>query len=64
VDRVAAWTDDLDTIHHQLPVRGLRCLLAQEAGDVAGYRRHVAQYRAMALTLGFTGHTAIAEDLT
>jgi hypothetical protein len=64
VDRVAGWTDDLDTVHHQLPVLRLRGLLAQEAGDVAGYRRHVAQYRAMALTLGFTGHTAIAENLT
>ena len=64
VDRVAAWTDDLDTVHQRLPLLRLRGLLAREAGDIAGYHRHVEQYRAMASALGFAGHMVIAGDLT
>jgi class 3 adenylate cyclase len=64
VDRVAAWTDGLDTVHHQLPLLRLRALLAHQAGDVPGYRRHAEQYRTMAEGLGFVGHMASARDLT
>ncbi len=64
MDRVAAESDALDTIHHDLPVLRLRSLLAGEAGDVAGYRREVEQYRAMARALGFAGHITVAEGLT
>jgi hypothetical protein len=63
VDRVASWSDEFDTVHHELPVMRMRSLLARDAGDEAGCRRHASHYREMAHALGFTEHVAIAQDL-
>lgn len=41
----------------------LRALLARARGDDAAYRDYQDRYRAMAESLGFEGHTAMAEAL-
>jgi hypothetical protein len=42
----------------------LRALLARARGDEAGYRDYRDRYRAMAKSLGFEGHIALAEAMT
>jgi hypothetical protein len=42
----------------------LRALLAHARGDDAAYRDLANRYRAMAESLGFEGHIAMAEAMT
>ena len=42
----------------------LRAWLARAQGDEAAYRGLTDRYRAMATSLGFEGHTAMAETMT
>jgi class 3 adenylate cyclase len=41
----------------------LRALIARADGDEVGYRDTVARYRAMANSLGFDGHIAMADEM-
>jgi adenylate cyclase len=41
----------------------LRARIARADGDEVGYRDTVARYRAMANSLGFDGHIAMAEEM-
>ena len=50
-----AWRD--------LIVLRLRALLARTRGDEAAYRDFAVRYRALATSLGFEGHIAIAEAM-
>jgi hypothetical protein len=42
----------------------LRALLARSHGDDVAYRALVERYRAMAISLGFEGHIAMADSMT
>jgi adenylate cyclase len=46
-----------------VPLGRLRASLARAHGDEAAYRGLVDRYRAMATSLGFEGHTAMAETM-
>lgn len=48
----------------ELPLLRLRGLLARARGDELAYRDLLERYRAMATSLGFEGHMAIAEAMT
>ena len=63
VERLAAApTDDGFPPRDNLVLR-LRALLARACGDDVVYRKSVACYRAMAKSLGFYGHIAMAEAM-
>jgi class 3 adenylate cyclase len=64
IDRLAAVPTDPGFVMHELPLVRLRALLAQARGDETGYRDYRDRYRAMATSLGFEGHMAIAEAMT
>jgi hypothetical protein len=42
----------------------MRALLARSHGDDVAYRALVDRYRAMAISLGFEGHIAMADSMT
>jgi adenylate cyclase len=64
IDRLAAVPTDPGFVLHELPLLRLRSLLARAHGDEAGYREFRDRYRAMATSLGFEGHMALAEAMT
>ena len=47
-----------------VPLLRLRALAALAQGDEAGYREFADRYRAMATSLGFEGHMALADAMT
>jgi adenylate cyclase len=48
---------------HDLPLLRLRALLAHARGDETGYRDYRDRYRALATSLGFEEHMAMAEAM-
>ena len=63
IDRLASVPVDPGFVVYGLPLLRLRALLAQARGDDATYREHARCYRAMATSLGFQGHIALAEAM-
>jgi len=64
IDRLAAAPTDPGYVVNDIAVLRLRALLAQARGDVESYRAYRDRYRAMATSLGFEGHMAMAEAMT
>ncbi len=60
IDRLAAAPTDPGYVVNEIGVFRLRALLAQARGDAESYRTYRDEYRAMATSLGFEGHMAIA----
>jgi adenylate cyclase len=48
---------------NEIPLLRLRALLAQTQGDEVSYRDYRDRYRAMATSLGYEGHMAMAEAM-
>jgi hypothetical protein len=48
---------------HEIWLQRMRAVLAQAYGDEACYREFRDRYRAMARSLGFEGHIAMAEAM-
>jgi adenylate cyclase len=48
---------------YEIVLMWLRALLAQAVGDEAAYPAFRDRYRAMATSLGFEGHIALAEAM-
>ena len=55
---------DPDELKAVLRERGWRVVQARSRGDEAAYRDFADRYRALATSLGFEGHIAIAEAMT
>jgi adenylate cyclase len=64
VERLAAVPIEPGFVLFELPLLRLRGLLARARGDELAYRDLLERYRAMATSLGFEGHMAIAEAMT
>jgi adenylate cyclase len=60
IDRLAAAPTDPGYVVNDIAVLRLRALLAQARGDADSYRDYRDRYRAMAESLGFGGHIAMA----
>ena len=63
IDRLAAVPTDSGFVLHEIPLLRMRALLARAHGEEAGYRELRDRYRAMATSLGFEGHMALAEAM-
>ncbi|WP_424734510.1 hypothetical protein [Mycobacterium sp.] len=63
IDRLAAAPTDPGYVVNEIAVLRLRALLAQACGDDGSYRDFRDHYRAMATSLGFEGHIAMAETM-
>jgi hypothetical protein len=63
VDRLVAVPTDPGFVLHELALLRLRALLARAHGDETGYRDYRDRYRAMATSLGFEGHIAMAKAM-
>jgi adenylate cyclase len=63
IDRLAAAPTDPGYVVNKIAVLRLRALLAQACGDDRSYRDLRDRYRAMATSLGFEGHVAMAETM-
>jgi adenylate cyclase len=64
IDQLAAVPTEPGYVLYELPLGRLRALLARAHGDEAAYRGLADRYRAMATSLGFEGHIAMAETMT
>jgi adenylate cyclase len=64
MDRLAACPTDPGFVLYELPLLRLRALLARARNDEQAYGEFTRRYRAMATSLGFEGHIAIAEAMT
>jgi len=60
IDRLAAAPTDPGYVVNDIAELRLRALLAQARADVDSYRAYRDRYRAMATSLGYQGHMAIA----
>ena len=60
IDRLAAAPTDPGYVVNDIAVLRLRALLAQARRDTDSYRAYRDRYRAMATSLGYQGHMAIA----
>ncbi len=63
IERLAAVPTEPGFVLHEIWLLRLRALLAGARGDEAGYRDLLDRYRAMATSLGFEGHMAIAATM-
>jgi adenylate cyclase len=63
IDTLAAIPTDTGFVLHELALLRLRALLARARGDEASYRDYRDRYRAMATSLAFEGHIAMAEAM-
>jgi class 3 adenylate cyclase len=63
IDRLANAPADDGFVARDIMLLRLRALLAQAHGDDVVYRELVSRYRAMAKSLGFEGHIAMAEAM-
>jgi adenylate cyclase len=63
IDQLAAVPTEPGFVLYEVPLGRLRALLARAHGDEAAYRGLADRYRAMATSLGFEGHTAMAEAM-
>jgi adenylate cyclase len=64
IDRLAAIPTDPGFVLHEIMLLRLRALLARARGDEASCRDYRDRYRAMATSLGFEGHIAMARAMT
>ncbi|MGB9305528.1 MAG: adenylate/guanylate cyclase domain-containing protein [Mycobacterium sp.] len=64
IDRLATCPSEPGFVLYELALLRLRALLARAHDDEQAYREFVQRYRAMATSLGFDGHIAIAETMT
>ncbi|MBV9641695.1 MAG: hypothetical protein JO330_19390 [Mycobacteriaceae bacterium] len=64
IDRLAAVPTDPGFVLHELPLLRLRALLAREHGDHLAFRHYAEKYRALATSIGFEGHMALAETMS
>jgi adenylate cyclase len=64
IDRLAACPTDPGFVLYELPLLRLRALLARARNDELAYGEFARRYCAMATSLGFEGHIAIAEAMT
>jgi adenylate cyclase len=64
VERLAAVPIEPALVLFELPLLRLRGLLARARGDQLAYRDLLERYRAMATSLGFERHMAMAEAMT
>ena len=64
IDRLAACPTDPGFVFYELPLLRLRALLARARRDEQACGEFARRYRAMATSLGFEGHIAIAEAMT
>ncbi len=63
IDRAAKLPPDEGLVLRDVTLLPLRALLARARGDDDAYRDLVSRYRAMAESLGFEGHIAMAEAM-
>lgn len=63
IDQLAAVPTQPGFVLYELPLGRLRALLARAHGDEVAYRALADRYRAMATSLGFKGHIAMAEAM-
>ena len=63
IDRLANAPTDDGFVARDIMLLRLRALLARARGDDVAYRELVSRYRAMAKSLGFEGHIAMAEAM-
>ena len=63
IERLAAAPADEGLVMREVWLLRLRALLARARGDEARYREFRDRYRAMATSLGFEGHMAMAEAM-
>ena len=63
IDRAANLPADEGLVLRDITLLRLRALLARARGDEVAYRDLVNRYRAMAESLGFEGHIAMAEAM-
>ena len=63
IERLAAVPTDDGYVLNEIQLLRMRALLARAHGDDAAYRDFADRYRAMAKSLGFEGHMAIAEAM-
>ena len=64
IDRLAEVPTEAGLVMFELWPLRLRALVVRAAGDEAGYREFADRYRAMATSLGFEGHMALADAMT
>jgi hypothetical protein len=64
IERLAAVPVEPDFVMFELPLLRLRALLARAHGDEVAYRDFRDRYLAMATSLGFEGHFALAQAMT
>ncbi len=64
IDRLATGPAGGGVILREIWLLRLRALLARARGDEAGYRDLAQRHRALATSLGFEGHIAMAEAIT
>ena len=64
IDRAAKLPPDEGLVLRDITLLPLRALLARARGDEVAYRDLVGRYRAMAKSLGFEGHIAMAEAMS
>jgi hypothetical protein len=63
IDRLAAAPVDEGLVIREIWLLRLRALLSRARGDEVAYRELVERYRAMAESLGFEGHIAMAQAM-
>lgn len=63
IERLAAVPVEPGFVLYDVALLRLRALLAKARGDETSYRDFVDRYRAMATSLGFEGHIAMAEAM-
>jgi class 3 adenylate cyclase len=63
VDRLANLSTDDGSAMREITLLRLRALLSRARGDNVAYRELVGRYRAVAESLGFEGHIAMAEAM-
>jgi adenylate cyclase len=64
IERLAAVPTEPGFVLYEVTLLRLRALVAQADGDETAYRAFRDRYRAMATSLGFEGHMAMAEAMT
>jgi adenylate cyclase len=63
IDHLAAIPTNPGFVLNEITLLRLRALLARARGDEASYRDYRDRYRAMATSLAFEGHIAMAEAM-
>jgi adenylate cyclase len=64
IERLAAVSTEPGFVLYEISLLHLRALVARARGDEVTYRTFRDRYRAMATSLGFEGHMALAEAMT